>query len=266
MPRAGGVYSLPGSYKATTGQPITVAQHNPVLEDIAAALTGSVPRDGSAAMQADMPMGGKRITNMAAGTESSDAVTRAQLIALLPAGIINDYAGASAPAGWLFCYGQAVSRSTYSALFAAIGTTYGAGDGSTTFNLPDYRGRVGAGKDDMGGTSAGRLSSIGATALGATGGSQAHALVVGEMPAHNHDGSTGSAGSHSHTVSDSTTADGTGFDFGSGYIQPAVATRVTSTAPDHAHTIPSQGGGAAHNNVQPTFIANKIIWTGIFNG
>ncbi|WP_246188836.1 phage tail protein [Nitratireductor arenosus] len=266
MPRAGGVYSLPGSYKATTGQPITVAQHNPVLEDIGTALTGSLPRDGSAAMQANMPMGAKRVTNMAAGTEPTDAVTRAQLVALLPPGIINDYAGPSAPAGWLLCYGQAVSRSTYSTLFAAIGTTYGSGDGSTTFNLPDHRGRVSAGKDDMGGTSANRLSSIGSTALGAVGGSQTHVLSIAEMPSHNHDGTTGNAGAHNHTVSDSTTADGTGFDFGSGYIQPAVVTRVTSDAPNHAHTIPSQGGGGAHNNVQPTIITNKIIWTGIFNG
>lgn len=56
------------------------------------------------------------------------------------------------------CFGQAVSRTTYAALFAAIGTAYGAGDGSTTFNVPDMRGRVAAGKDDMGGTAAGRLN------------------------------------------------------------------------------------------------------------
>lgn len=68
------------------------------------------------------------------------------------------YGGNSAPSGWLLCYGQAVSRTAYAALFAVIGTTFGAGDGSTTFNLPDARGRVLAGKDDMGGTAAGQLT------------------------------------------------------------------------------------------------------------
>ena len=63
----------------------------------------------------------------------------------VPAGCIMPYAGATAPDGWLFCHGQAVSRSDYADLFIAIGTAYGAGDGSTTFNLPDLRGRVGRG-------------------------------------------------------------------------------------------------------------------------
>lgn len=75
-----------------------------------------------------------------------------------PAGTLVPFAAATAPTGWLLCYGQAVSRATYAALFAVVGTTYGTGDGSTTFNLPDMRGRVPGGKDDMGGTAAGRLT------------------------------------------------------------------------------------------------------------
>ena len=71
-----------------------------------------------------------------------------------PAGVVLPFAGAAAPAGWLLCGGQEVSRTTYAALYAAIGTTYGAGDGSTTFNLPDCRERILAGKGDMGGASA----------------------------------------------------------------------------------------------------------------
>ncbi len=76
----------------------------------------------------------------------------------VPAGTVTPFAGATAPTDWLFCYGQAVSRSTYAALFTAIGVTHGAGDGSTTFTLPDMRGRVPGGKDDMGGSAASRLS------------------------------------------------------------------------------------------------------------
>lgn len=68
------------------------------------------------------------------------------------------FAGSAAPAGWLLCYGQAISRTTYATLFLAIGTTFGVGDGSATFNLPDLRGRVASGADNMGGTAAGRMN------------------------------------------------------------------------------------------------------------
>lgn len=87
------------------------------------------------------------------------AAALASLGSGIPAGTIAPYAGSTAPTGWLLAYGQAVSRTGNTAgLFAAIGTQYGAGDGSTTFNLPDLRGRVLAGKDDMGGTAAGRMT------------------------------------------------------------------------------------------------------------
>lgn len=76
---------------------------------------------------------------------------------LVPVGSLLPYGGSSSPnSSWLLCYGQAVSRSTYSSLFAVIGTSYGTGDGSTTFNLPDLRGRVAVGNDAMGGTAANR--------------------------------------------------------------------------------------------------------------
>ena len=91
----------------------------------------------------------------------------------VPTGVVNAYAGATAPTGWLLCYGQAISRTTYSALFTAISTTYGVGNGTTTFTLPDMRGRTVAGQDDMGGTSADRLTTpINGDTLGAVGGSQ----------------------------------------------------------------------------------------------
>lgn len=77
---------------------------------------------------------------------------------LVPTGMLAPYGGTTAPsAGWLLCYGQAVSRSTYSSLFAVLGTAFGTGDGSTTFNLPDLRGRVPVGLDNIGGTAANRI-------------------------------------------------------------------------------------------------------------
>lgn len=86
-------------------------------------------------------------------------------------GVVEAFAGATAPAGSLLSYGQAISRTAYAGLFAALSTTYGTGDGSTTFNLPDLRGRVVAGQDDMGGSSANRLTAaLDGDTLGATGG------------------------------------------------------------------------------------------------
>lgn len=91
-------------------------------------------------------------------------------------GTVLDFAGSTAPSGWALCYGQAVSRTTFANLFAKIGTTYGAGDGSTTFNLPDCRGRAVAGKDDMGGTASGRLN------VNTTGTTTAGSAVVTGIP------------------------------------------------------------------------------------
>lgn len=109
------------------------------------------------------------------GSETGDEIwaTVGDLAAYLPPGSVMPYAGASEPSGWLFCYGQAVSRATYAALFSAIGTVGGVGDGSTTFNIPDLRGRVVAGQDDMGGVSADRLTApFNGDTLGVAGGSE----------------------------------------------------------------------------------------------
>lgn len=113
-------------------------------------------------------------------------------------GMLIIYAGSSAPTGWLFCDGSPVSRTTYASLFSAIGTTYGAGDGSTTFNVPDLRGRVVAGVDNMGGSDAGRLDW--ANTLGTFGGAQTHTLTTAEMPSHTHiqDSHNHTQNSHTH--------------------------------------------------------------------
>lgn len=185
-------------------------------------------------------------------------------------GMIFDYAGSSAPSGYLLCYGQAVSRTTYAALFAVLSTTFGAGDASTTFNLPDLRGRVIAGKDDMGGTSADRLTDqsggLNGDTLGATGGAETHSLTSGELPAHTHTvtvtGTTSSDGAHTHLFRQAGSSGGstTGRDGGFGSFQGQM-----STDGAHTHTVSasgttsSVGSGTAHNNVQPTIILNKII-------
>ncbi len=107
----------------------------------------------------------------------------------VPAGTIAPFAGTVAPAGWAFCNGQELSRSSYPQLFSTLSTVYGSGNGSSTFNLPDLRGRAAFGKDDMGGTAANRLTTAGGingTTLGAAGGAQAKTLAVAELPTHSH--------------------------------------------------------------------------------
>jgi microcystin-dependent protein len=163
--------------------------------------------------------------------------------AVLPAGIVSPYAGTTAPTGWLLCAGQTVSRTTYAVLFAVVSTTYGAGNGSTTFTLPDLRGRVPAGKDNMNGTDAGRLtnallSGVDGDTLGAVGGDDGHQLSVPQMPAHTH--------TYTRRAQGSSTQGGSG-------SRPINATETLNSG--------STGGGAEHNNVQPTIILNYIIKT-----
>lgn len=105
----------------------------------------------------------------------------------VPTGTVLPFAGPSAPAGYLFCDGSNISRETYSNLFSVLGVVYGAGDGSTTFRIPDLRGRAVYGRDNMGGTAANRLTNnlVGST-LGASGGIETRTITTNQMPSHTH--------------------------------------------------------------------------------
>lgn len=166
----------------------------------------------------------------------------------VPTGALSGYAGSTAPAGWLLCQGQAVSRADYADLFDLLGTTYGAGNGSTTFNLPDLRGRapVGLSTDAEFNT------------LGKSGGAKTHTLSVAEMPSHGH--TTDSAGDHNHVLSLVVGANpaGTGVSFM--YNNPSGGSRTTTNGA-HTHSISNTGGSSAHNNLQPYLTLNFIIRT-----
>ena len=163
-------------------------------------------------------------------------------------GIIVPWSSGSVPTGFLECNGAAVSRSTYSDLFAVVGTTYGAGDGSSTFNLPDLRGRAVAGQDDMGGSSANRLTGqtdgVDGDTLGGTGGAETHTLTEAQSATI----SNNLTGSMAFTIADN--AGNTLLSSFSGLSQ-----QLANTASGDF------GGGGAHNNVQPTLILNYIIKT-----
>ena len=151
-----------------------------------------------------------------------------------PVGSVINFTGQTAPAGWLLCQGQAISRTTYARLYATIGTTYGAGDGATTFQLPDCRGRVTVGRD---------ASQAEFATLGQTGGAKTHKLTIGEMPAHEH------KANHRYFVAADYAAD-----------RPIIATASEGYAPQVAAGN-TAGGGSAHNNLQPYIVTNYIIKT-----
>jgi len=147
----------------------------------------------------------------------------------IPAGVIEMFGGSSAPTGYLLCDGSAVSRTTYSALFTAIGTTYGSGDGSTTFNLPNLKGKVAVGLNS---------ADTSFDTLGETGGEKTHTLTTAEMPVHLH----GIAYSSEYYLGNSGWSPALGS--GGGNINTKNA-----------------GGGEAHNNLQPYIVLNYIIKT-----
>lgn len=262
----GGIFSLVASYFANPGTTIRTEQHNPPLEDIASALSSVLIRDGRAPMTGPLNMNGFAINNVVAGNTPSSVATLAQS---MPIGAVIEFAGNNAPTGWALCYGQAISRSTYAALFAIVGTTYGAGDGSTTFNLPDLRGRVVAGRDDMGGTAAARLTPgyLGTPAiLGASGGLQYHQITQSQLPA-----IAPTFSGASSTVSGNTTLGGIPYNVsGFSEVNPGGGRfALTSTPPTGfipisgsvipQGTISNLGTGAFMPLVQPTFILNKIM-------
>jgi microcystin-dependent protein len=187
----------------------------------------------------------------------------------IPIGGMIDYTGSSAPnSNFVLPYGQCISRTTYAVYFAQVGTTYGTCDGSTTFGVPDLRGRVIAGHDAMGGTSANRLSSVMAsTTLGATGGAQNHALTLAELPT----GITSANASQSITVSTGSyiplsSVPVTNLTTGSGsntaipWANGGTYTYAQSLTGSNSISVTSNNtSGTAHPTVQPTFIANKLL-------
>lgn len=158
-------------------------------------------------------------------TEANEADKEGMRADLVPPGTVDAFAGTEAPEGWALCDGRAVSRTGYAALFEAIGVTWGAGDGSDTFNLPNLGGRM------IRGAGAG-------VPLGSVGGAATHTLTTGEMPRHNHLINLGQPSS------------------GDGVVRPQYAGASGSYV--NVNTFDT-GSNSAHNNLPPYAALNYII-------
>lgn len=141
-------------------------------------------------------------------------------------GTVKMFSGSTAPQGWLICDGSAISRTEYSELFSAIGTTYGSGNGTTTFNIPNIKGRTVVGLDN---------NDTDFDTLGETLGEKTHTLTINEMPSHNHHIITGYTGS------------------GGEYVYYSQNSGSGSMGTDNA------GGNQPHNIIQPSIVLNYII-------
>lgn len=174
--------------------------------------------------------------------DTDSAQTLSNKAGIIPTGGILSFGGSSSPSGYLLCDGSAVSRTTYAALFSALGTTYGTGDGSTTFNLPDLRGRSPLGS--------GTGSGLSARTNGQTGGEENHALSTDQMPTH----------SHVHAVP---WYGSTVFTYSSSASSPVPIYRLTPHPDDGSGNASTNttGGGGSHNVMDPFLVLNFIIKT-----
>lgn len=181
----------------------------------------------------------------------------------VPLGVLLDYTGDTAPnSNFILPAGQAISRTTYAGYFALVGTRFGVGDGVTTFNAPDLRGRLVATIDNLNGSAANRLTTstngcgTAMTTVGAVcaNGNESQTLTVAQMPAHNH-GVTDPG--HVHAVNvQSVNAYGGGVGSGLQSGTPSVASTASAVT---GVLIQNNGGGTAHPIVPPTIALSKIL-------
>lgn len=221
------------------------------------------------------------VLNKAQARTNLEIFSKDETRQMAPVGLVAHFARNSAPAGWLKANGAAISRSAYAELYAALGTTYGSGDGFTTFNLPDLRGEFVRGFDDgrgvdggraLGSSQSGAIQSHGHSGSSADAGSHEHSGNANSSGSHNHSASSVSAGNHAHSASTDTQGEHThsgivashlgagtakGFEEGRGYPDwnvsgigsaGAHAHNVTvAAAGEHSHAV-SVGTGGEHSH------------------
>lgn len=271
MPRnSQGLYSLPAGNPVVPGTVIESAWANPTMSDIAEALTLSLPRDGSA------PMTGPLTLTSGAPTQPRHAVSKAyveQFLAFstgLPIGFICPFAGTINPGGWLLCNGQAVSRTTYADLFALIGTIFGAGDGSTTFNVPDLRNEFIRGLLAPRTVGSKQVGSFATHSHGVLDPGHGHGINInsgGQSQDHSHAISVNitPVGDHAHTIPLS--AGGTfGLNFAAGRVDAFAGNINSGLGGGHGHAASASAGGATAGHFHNIFGSTGGSGTGISLG
>lgn len=209
--------------------------------------SGTITSSGTLAVTGNLTLDGASGTSgqflTSAGTGATPTWTT---LTAFSSGMLMMWATGTAPTGWLLCNGSAVSRTTYATLFGVIGTTFGSGDGSTTFNLPDLRNKMPIG--------AGSTYSVAST------GGSADAIVV----SHTHTASTNSAGSHRH-LGNSYVFHGTGDNSGeNAYRADGAQTSgkrwYTDYQGDHSHTVTVSSAGSSGTNANlPPYVGLYFI-------
>lgn len=237
----------------------------PMLESIKGVTTTALlDAAGNLTLSGDLVVSGN--VSIAGSVPTHTHNDSAQGGRVIPAGALMPYAGTTAiPEGWLLCDGQTVSRSTYADLFAAIGATYGSGDGSTTFQVPNLKGRVPVGSD----SGQSEFSS-----LGQTGGSKSSVASHSHGVSHTHAGSTGSMSAnstHAHTYpvggSGSSGAISSQVVHASSNVTAGATPNVSNASTEHTHTFStgepseptSSSAGTASGNLQPYLTVSYLI-------
>ncbi|MDF0495372.1 phage tail protein [Bradyrhizobium yuanmingense] len=292
---ANGVYSLPGGYLAITGETIQASQHNPPLEDLAAAMSQRLMRSGAAPMT-----GPHKIVDGSAGSPAIQfanasstgffktangfavSVDGTQVVEFTSNGILKnarfigeifDWTGTTAPALCVLPYGQTLSRTTYADLWAfaqteiAAGNTfYNNGNGTTTFGIGDCRGRVRASRDNMGGSAAGRLTDASSgfgDVIGESGGAQTKALATENLPPYTPSG-TNSGGAASLQFTTRSDMPGGGSSTAvTNIVSTGGSVLVNANVTQPTFTGTAQGGTSTpFSVVQPTIIMNCALFAG----
>jgi len=300
---ANGNYSLPDGYLAVTGATVLASQHNPPLEDLAESMSQRVMASGAKPMTGalkafDGTVAAPGIT-MASATSSGWYKTAdgwgfsigGTMVAEITSGGIRtgaryvgevfDWTGSSAPSLCVLPYGQTLSRALYPRLWAfaqieiaAGNTLYNNGNGSTTFGVPDMRGRLRVTKDNMGGSAASRVTSTyfgtSAEALGAVGGAENHTLTAGQIPSITSANasqaiSVSSGGvilifTTSGSLIDQAIIGGSGTRVGNTTSQ--ASTNVVSTGTNSISVTSNNTGGNPHNNTPAAIITNCALFAG----